>query len=81
MWLTLGSHHTQLLLKIKDYFYMPIRRKLVKDQDVSNVDDNEFLDILQRFNEMQDLDKYHCMICRGVAVQSPVRHWWVECGV
>ena len=59
---------------------MPIKkRKLIKDQDVSELDDNEFLDMLQKFNDMQDLDKYHCMICRGVAVQSPVRHWWVEC--
>ena len=59
---------------------MPFKkRKLIKDQDVSDMDDNEFLDMLRKFNEMQDLTNYHCMICEGVAIQSAVKSWWVEC--
>ena len=59
---------------------MPVKkRKLIKDHEVSDLDDNEFLDMLKDFNVIQDLDKYHCMICRGLAVSSPVKTNWVEC--
>lgn len=55
------------------------KRKLHKDSDVSEMDDNEFLDMLKQFNEMQDKHKYHCMVCSGLAVQSAHKSYWVEC--
>ena len=61
---------------------MPIKkRKLIKDQDVSELDDNEFLEMLRKFNESADkeLKEYHCMICRGYAIQSQVQPHWVDC--
>ena len=54
---------------------MPIKkRKLIKDQNVSDMDDNEFLEMLRKFNERADkeLKEYHCMICMGYAIQSQV---------
>ena len=61
---------------------MPIKkRKLIKDQDVSEMDDNEFLEMLRKFNERADkeLKEYHCMVCMGYAIQSQEHNHWVDC--